>query len=74
MKKKIKEFTKSYLIGLILGIVVSGTISVIAATYFPSNIVRVVFQVQMYRALLMNYMVCVPHHQQQEIVYWIIQI
>ena len=37
MKKKIKEFTKSYLIGLILGIVVSGTISVIAATYFPSN-------------------------------------
>ena len=37
MKKKIKEFAKSYLIGLILGIVVSGTISVIAATYFPSN-------------------------------------
>ena len=37
MKKKIKEFAKSYLIGLILGIVVSGTIGVIAATYFPSN-------------------------------------
>ena len=34
---KIKEFAKSYLIGLILGIVVSGTISVIAETYFPSN-------------------------------------
>ena len=37
MKKKIKEFIKSYAIGLIFGIVVSGTISVIAATYFPSN-------------------------------------
>ena len=37
MKEKIKEFAKSYLIGLILGIVVSGTIGVIAATYFPSN-------------------------------------
>ena len=34
---KIKEFIKSYAIGLIVGIVVSGTISVIAATYFPSN-------------------------------------
>ena len=35
--QKIKEFIKSYAIGLILGIIVSGTISVIAATYFPSN-------------------------------------
>ena len=34
---KIKEFIKSYAIGLIVGIVVSGTISVIAATCFPSN-------------------------------------
>ena len=34
---KIKEFSKSYLVGLILGIIVSGTIGVIAATYFPSN-------------------------------------
>ncbi len=34
---KIKEFIKSYAIGLIVGIVVSGTISVIAATYFPTN-------------------------------------
>ena len=37
MKEKIKEFSKSYLVGLILGIIVSGTIGVIAATYFPSN-------------------------------------
>ena len=37
MKEKIKEFLKSYLVGLILGIVVSGTIGVIAATYFPSK-------------------------------------
>ncbi len=37
MKNKVKEFVKSYAIGLIVGIVVSGTISVIAATYFPSN-------------------------------------
>ena len=35
--KKNKEFIKSYAIGLIFGIIVSGTISVIAATYFPSN-------------------------------------
>ena len=35
--KKIKEFSKSYLIGFIIGIIVSGGISVIAATYFPSN-------------------------------------
>ena len=37
MKEKIKEFLKSYLVGLILGIVVSGTIGVIAATYFSSG-------------------------------------
>ena len=37
MKEKIKEFSKSYLIGFILGILFAGTISVIAATYFPSN-------------------------------------
>ena len=37
MKKQIKKFSKSYLVGLILGIIVSGTINVIAATYFPSN-------------------------------------
>ena len=37
MKEKLKEFSKSYLVGLILGIIVSGTIGVIAATYFPSN-------------------------------------
>ena len=34
---KIKELSKKYLIGFILGIIVSGTISVMAATYFPSN-------------------------------------
>ena len=37
MKEKIKEFLKRYLIGFILGIVSACTISVIAATYFPSN-------------------------------------
>ena len=37
MKEKIKELSKRYLIGFILGIIVSGAISVIAATYFPSN-------------------------------------
>ena len=35
--KKIKEFSKKYLIGFIIGIIVSRCISVIAATYFPSN-------------------------------------
>ena len=35
--KKIKELSKKYLIGFILGIIVSGAISVMAATYFPSN-------------------------------------
>ena len=34
---KIKEFSKKYLIGFIIGIIVSRCISVIAATYFPSN-------------------------------------
>ena len=37
MKEKIKEFAKSYLVGLILGIIACGTIGVIAATYFPSK-------------------------------------
>ena len=37
MKEKTKEFLKKYLIGFILGIVSACTISVIAATYFPSN-------------------------------------
>ena len=37
MKEKIKEFLKKYLIGFILGVVSACTISVIAATYFPSN-------------------------------------
>ena len=34
---KIKEFMKKYLIGFILGAVSACTVSVIAATYFPSN-------------------------------------
>ena len=37
MKEKIKRFGKRYLIGFITGIVVCGGVSVIAATYFPSN-------------------------------------
>ena len=37
MKEKTKEFLKKYLIGFILGVVSACTISVIAATYFPSN-------------------------------------
>ncbi len=37
MKEKTKEFLKKYLIGFILGIISACTISVIAATYFPSN-------------------------------------
>ena len=36
-KEKIKKFSKQYLIGFAIGIVVWGTVSVIAATYFPSN-------------------------------------
>ena len=35
--KKIKEFIKSYAVGLIFGIITACSISVIAATYFPSN-------------------------------------
>ena len=37
MKEKIKRFAKEYLIGFVIGIVVCGGVSVIAATYFPSN-------------------------------------
>ncbi len=40
MKEKTKKFMKKYLIGFILGIISACTISVIAATYFPSNDVR----------------------------------
>ena len=36
-KEKVKEIGKKYLIGFILGVVSAYTISVIAATYFPSN-------------------------------------
>ena len=35
--KKIKEFTKRYLTGFVIGSVLFGTISVYAVTYFPSN-------------------------------------
>ena len=37
MKEKTKEFLKKYLIGFILGVGSVCTVSVIAATYFPSN-------------------------------------
>ena len=37
MKEKTKEFLKKYLIGFVLGVVSACTVSVIAATYFPSN-------------------------------------
>ena len=37
MKEKTKQFLKKYLIGFILGIISACTISVIAATYFPSK-------------------------------------
>ena len=37
MKEKTKEFLKKYLIGFVLGIVSACIVSVIAATYFPSN-------------------------------------
>ena len=37
MKEKIKEFSKKYLIGFILGLITTLSISVIAATYFPSG-------------------------------------
>ena len=39
MKEKTKEFLKKNLIGFILGVVSVCTVSVIAATYFPSNAV-----------------------------------
>ena len=35
--KKIKEFAKQYLIGFVIGVITTFSISVIAATYFPSN-------------------------------------
>ena len=35
--KKIKEFSKKYLMGFILGVLSAGIISAYAATYFPSN-------------------------------------
>ena len=35
--KKIKEFSKKYLIGFTLGIITSGIVVVCAITYFPSN-------------------------------------
>ena len=35
--KKIKEFSKKYLIGFIFGVLSAGIISAYAATYFPSN-------------------------------------
>ena len=37
MKEKTKEFLKKNLIGFVLGVVSACTVSVIAATYFPSN-------------------------------------
>ena len=37
MKEKIKKIILGYLPGFITGIIVCGSISVIAATYFPSN-------------------------------------
>ena len=37
MNEKIKEFLKKYLIGFIIGVITTFSISVIAATYFPSN-------------------------------------
>ena len=37
MKEKIKRFAKQYLIGFVIGLIVCGGVSVIAATYFPSN-------------------------------------
>ena len=37
MKEKIKKIIKGYLPGFITGIIVCGTVSVIAATYFPSS-------------------------------------
>ncbi len=37
MKEKIKKIIKGYLPRFITGIIVCGTVSVIAVTYFPSN-------------------------------------
>ena len=37
MKEKLKEFAKQYLVGFVLGVITTFSISVIAATYFPSN-------------------------------------
>ena len=34
---KFKEFSKKYLIGFVTGIIVCGTVSVIAMNYFPSS-------------------------------------
>lgn len=34
---KIKEFSKRYLIGFVIGIFVFGIVGVSAVTYFPSN-------------------------------------
>ena len=35
--KKIKEFAKSYMIGITVGLFVFGIVGVSATTYFPSN-------------------------------------
>ena len=37
MLNKLKEFAKSYLIGITLGLFVFGIVGVSATTYFPSN-------------------------------------
>ena len=37
MQKKIKEFSKKYLIGFTLGLISAGIVVVYAETYFPSN-------------------------------------
>ena len=37
MKEKVKEFSKKYLLGFILGMLSAGVVAVYAATYFPSN-------------------------------------
>ena len=35
--KKIKDFTKKYLIGFFIGLILFTVVGVKAATYFPSN-------------------------------------
>ena len=35
MKQKIKEFSKKYLVGFIIGSILFGTLGVYAVTYFP---------------------------------------